>query len=166
MEQLRNGSFNDTMSFDLFKATGEKARMNGAHVIVNNGCLDWSVTVPPTKNSSFCAEIRFSQWLESLRKDVECTFGILKGRWRILKTGIAADNVWLTCCALHSNLLLDVDGLSEGWQTGIPSYWETPSGQCQREFDRTDGVPNAAIQKLLNPQDARFVRQTYYHDQT
>jgi hypothetical protein len=26
--------------------------------------------------------------LESLRKDVECTFGILKSRFRILKTGI------------------------------------------------------------------------------
>ena len=170
MEQLRNGSFNDTMSFDLFKATDEKVRMNGAYVIVDNGYLDWSVTVPPTKNSSFRAEIRFSQWLESLRKDVECTFGILKGRWRILKTGIrlhntaAADNVWLTCCALH-NLLLDVDGLSEGWQTGIPSYWETPSGQRHEEFYRMDDVPNA-IQKLLNPPDTRFVRQTFYHDQT
>lgn len=33
-------------------------------------------------------EIRFSAWLESLRKDVECTFGILKGQWRVLKTGV------------------------------------------------------------------------------
>ena len=29
-------------------------------------------------------EIRWSKWLESMRKDVECTFGIMKGRWRIL----------------------------------------------------------------------------------
>jgi hypothetical protein len=27
----------------------------------------------------------------------------------------AADNIWLTCCALH-NLLIDVDGLSVGWE--------------------------------------------------
>ena len=42
-----------------------------------------------------------------MRKDVECTFGILKGRWRILMTddrvyGIdKVDEIWLTCCALH-----------------------------------------------------------------
>ena len=55
-----------------------------------------------------------------MRKDVECTFGILKGRWRILKAGVrlhgvdSCDKVWKTCCAFH-NLLLDVDGLSENW---------------------------------------------------
>jgi DDE superfamily endonuclease len=62
-------------------------------------------------------------------KDVECTFGIMKGRFRILKTGIrlhrveATDKIWMTCCALH-NYLLDVDGLNEGWESGVPSYWE------------------------------------------
>jgi hypothetical protein len=38
-------------------------------------------------------EIRWSKWLESMRKDVECTFGILKGRWRILKSGIRIEGV-------------------------------------------------------------------------
>jgi hypothetical protein len=61
---------------------------------------------------------------ESLRKDVECTFGILKGRWRILKTGIrlqgmeTCNNIWLTCCALH-NWLLEVDGLDGEWDGAI-----------------------------------------------
>jgi hypothetical protein len=40
-----------------------------------------------------------------MRKDVECTFGIMKGRFRILKSGIRLygvlkmDEVWKTCCA-------------------------------------------------------------------
>jgi len=56
----------------------------------------------------------------SLRNDVECTFGILKGRWRILKSGIRIhgvtepNKVWLTCCAFH-NMLLDIDGLDLQW---------------------------------------------------
>ncbi len=69
-------------------------------------------------NSNDIYEICWSKWLESMRKDVECMFGILKGMWRILKSGVrisgvySVDCVWFTCCALH-NWLLDIDGLSE-----------------------------------------------------
>jgi hypothetical protein len=56
------------------------------YVIVNNGYLQWSCTVPPFTITSDMDEIRWSKWLESMWKDVECTFGILKGRWRILKS--------------------------------------------------------------------------------
>jgi hypothetical protein len=85
-------------------------------------------------------EIRWSKWLESMRKDVECTFGILKGRWRILKSGIrlqgvdAVDKVWLTCCALH-NWLLEIDGLNAEWsEISISgSDWEGELGDCDFE---------------------------------
>jgi hypothetical protein len=62
-----------------------------------------------------------------VRKDVECTFGILKGRFRILKNGILLqtqqqiDNVFHTCCMLH-NILLTVDGLDD-WESNI--NWNT-----------------------------------------
>ena len=68
-----------------------------------------------------------------MRKDVECTFGILKGRRRILKTGIrlqslsAVDDVWLTCCALH-NMLLNIDGLDVKWNEGFKSPYEGEMG--------------------------------------
>ena len=53
-----------------------------------------------------------------MHKDVECTFGIAKGCFRILKPvsrlhGVdVADKIWLTCCALHGSLL-DKDGKIE-----------------------------------------------------
>jgi hypothetical protein len=56
--------------------------------IVNNGYLDWSCTVPLMKHPTSYQQIRFSEWMESMRKDVECTFGILKGRFLLLKYGI------------------------------------------------------------------------------
>ena len=74
----------------------------------------------PYEKTVYRNETRWSKWLESMRKDVECTFGIMKGRFRILKAGIrmhgvnSTDKIWLTCCALQ-NLLIDVDGLSEEW---------------------------------------------------
>ena len=90
-------------------------------LIDSNGYLARPTTFPPQLRPAI-AELRFViSLLESLRKDVECTFGILKGRWRILKTGIrihgtdGPDKVFFTCCALH-NKLLDIDGLDELWK--------------------------------------------------
>jgi hypothetical protein len=104
-------------------------KVKGAYVIEDNGYLEWSSTVLPLKSTCNRAEMRFSEWPELLRKDVECTLGILKGRWRVRKSGIrvhnteVADNISLTCCALH-NMLLDVDGLSKAWKNGVRSHWE------------------------------------------
>ena len=103
VSDLQRGSFDNKITFQLSTNRGTPINVKGAYVIVDNGYLDWSSTVPPFKDSTNKSEVRFSQWLQSLRKDVECTFGILKSQWRILKTGIrlhstkAADNVWLTC---------------------------------------------------------------------
>lgn len=91
---------------------------------MDNGYLNWGNTVAPMKSTIFRNQARWSEWLESMRKDVECTFGILKGRFRILKAGVrlhgvnVADKVWMTCCAIH-NWLLNIDGLNIEWQGEI-----------------------------------------------
>jgi hypothetical protein len=167
MADLRDGAFDEMMDFTLQRTETnntadvtagnennddiEDVRIKGAYVIVDNGYLRWPTTIPPMKNTCNRSELRFSQWLESLRKDVECAFGILKGRWRILKTGICchntevSDNVWMTCCALH-NLLLDVDGLSHKWnEDGVASAYENNDGHFQDE-----DFP-AAIRRLVDP---------------
>ena len=107
-------------------------------------------TILPMKHTCNRSGLRFSQWLESLRKGVECTFGILKGRWRILKTVIrchnteVSDNIWMTSCTLH-NLVMDFDGLSRKWNDGVASAYENEDGHFQDEE-----VP-AAIRCLVDP---------------
>jgi hypothetical protein len=143
MTELQKSALNSTMLIELRKdsenAQEELAAtttIKAAYVILDNGYLNWSTTVPQMKNACNCSEFRFSQCLEFFWKDVECTFGILIGQWRVLKSGIqvhnteAADNTWLTCCAIH-NMLLDVDSLSLGRQNGLPSHWDLQSGQFQ-----------------------------------
>ena len=89
--------------------------------------------IAPMKDAVLFTEVRWSKWIESVRKDVECTFGILKGRFRILKIGIrihsieSVDQLWCTCCALH-NMFLFADGLSETWAEGGESDWEGELG--------------------------------------
>ena len=65
--------------------------------------LQWEVLMPPTKYPGNGEETRWSKTLESVRKDVECFFGILKGRFRILKLPILysdkedIENVFFAC---------------------------------------------------------------------
>jgi hypothetical protein len=135
-------------------------KYKGVYVIVDNGYLNWSCTVPPFTVTSNVDEIRWSKWTESMRKDVECTFGILKGRWRILKAGVrihgvdGVDEVWFTCCALH-NWLLDIDGLNGEWENGVPtSDWEGTMGDMDFE-GLHDGVAHtiARLGTNLNPRN-------------
>lgn len=54
--------------------------------------------------------------MELFRKDVECTFGILKSRWRFLRNPIeyhdkmTIESAMHTACALH-NMIIDHFGL-------------------------------------------------------
>ena len=120
----------ENVSFILFSWEGEvgKSKLewtkySGAWGLVDNGYHKWSCTQAPAKQCLMKTEERLSDWIESFRKDAECVFGILKGRFCVLKTGIwldgplSADKVWLTCCALH-NWLLDADGLDD-WEGDI-----------------------------------------------
>ena len=75
MEQIHKGKILDDLVYQLysFDAAGTVVKKNyqGAWLLVDNGYLSRSSTVPPMKTSNSRSEIRFSAWLESLRKDVE-----------------------------------------------------------------------------------------------
>lgn len=149
---IRNGANLQDNDFELLDHDSEgnviTVKYKGVYVIVDNGYLQWSCTVPPFSITSDMDEIRWSKWLESMRKDVECTFGILKGRWRILKSGIrlqgveSVDKIWLSCCALH-NWLLEIDGLNAEWgEVSMPdSDWLGELGDTDLEDVRQELVP-------------------------
>jgi hypothetical protein len=136
------------------------AKYKGVYVIVDSGYLQWSCTVPPFTITSDIDKIRWSKWLESMCKDVKCTFGILKGRWRVLKSGIRlqcvkqVDNIWLTYCTLH-NWLLEIDGLNAEWsEVSMPvSDWEGKLGDTNLEGIRHKTVPWSLVclSQLLDP---------------
>ena len=157
MCKIKNGCYDIDYTFELydFDANGDVIliKYKGCWLVVDNGYLKWSITIPPHKDSVYQAQIRFSEWIESMRKDVKCCFGILKGRWRCLKYGVHIHGlnscyyILLTCCALH-NMLLEVDGLSKQWQNGIPLYWE-------EEMDTRENLP-FALKRLVSPGEKKF----------
>lgn len=153
---VHEGKILQDVTFTLFSWEGEvgtskleATKYSGAWGLVDNGYHKWSCTQAPAKQCMLQTEERLSNWIESFRKDAECVFGILKGRFRILKTGIrldgpkSADRIWLTCCALH-NWLLEADGLDD-WVGDIGL--NDISDMCYAPF---------ALQRLQQDEFTRF----------
>ena len=72
--------------------------------------------------------IRWSKWVESVRKNVECFFGRLKMRFRCLLNPIwisneaQIDDMFISCAILH-NMLLTWDGLDIRYED--PLSWHS-----------------------------------------
>ena len=106
--------FND-LEYVLLDQNGNEIHLNGAYLICDGGYLIWRVLMCPFKYFSIFGKAYYSAQLESVRKDVERSFGILKGRFRCLKLPILflsqsdIDNVFFTCAILH-NMIRFSDG--------------------------------------------------------
>ncbi len=93
-------------------------------MICDNGYHRWPISISPYANAD-CASLEgyFSTNLESVRKDVECTFGILKKRWRVLNDGFycrdinTCEKIFVTCCCLNHFLLdlVERNNVRVGW---------------------------------------------------
>ena len=107
---VHDGSLCNNYSSELLDCNEEthimKKRYEGVWFMIYNGYLPWSCTIHPFKDSVTYDHIRFSEWLESMRKDTKCTIEILKRRFRCLKKGLRVcslevyGKVWLTRYAL------------------------------------------------------------------
>ena len=103
-------------TFTTVDVDGNRVEHTGlsGYLIVDGGYHRWRVLQCPYKHTSDRARQQWSSNLESQRKDIECCFGILKGRFRILKGPMRfhkkgeIDNIVFTCVVLH-NMLLKYD---------------------------------------------------------
>jgi hypothetical protein len=151
--------------YNLFDIDGVRHEERGIWVLCDNGYHAWRTLQYPLLIRSNEGELRWSRMAESLRKDIEQTFGILKGRFRILRTGILIedetkiDDIFMTCCCLH-NMLLDVDGLDPDWNAGVESDWAGPMGEFTvQELEHIPGVAidPIGVQQLSLPRTTPFL---------
>jgi len=92
--------------------------MKGVHGINDGGYQRWPTTIAGPKPDDAPTVVlgQYGKHSESMRKDSECSFGIVKKRERILRLPLLimkrskVDNIVRTCIALH-NMLLQFDGL-------------------------------------------------------
>ena len=72
VQEIKSGKFDD-YTFELLEHRGDEivaVKYKGVWIVVDNGYHNWSITVPPVANSDTRSEIRWSEWVESMRKDV------------------------------------------------------------------------------------------------
>lgn len=111
-------------NFILKDRDGNDMQCTGAYLITYGGYHLWRCCQAPIKCAWNEDECEYSARLESVRKNVEATFGILKVRFRIPKSPMMyhssekVDNTFKACCILH-NILLEYDGLNSCWNDPV-----------------------------------------------
>ena len=121
VELRSKNTFLGKIKWRSFDRSGGVRENQGGYFICDGGYHNWECLIPPYKHQiEGSEEAEWSHHIESMRKDVECVFGILKKRFMFLKHPIRLhklehiQNIFVTCCVLH-NLLLDYDGFDD-WE--------------------------------------------------
>ena len=149
------------VSYDVRTDSGRgRKTLKGPYAIVDGGYHRWPHLMSASR---LITEPHFVEWrsrLESVRKDIECAFGILKGRWRILKLPMRLhrqeqiNDVVKVCVGLH-NMLHDWDERDK-WECGVE--WGKGNGQFT-DGGRHWGVPTVhGIPVERNADYSRFGR--------
>ena len=80
VDKIRNGWYQD-VEWEYLTINGEVKKGRGVYLICDGGYLRWKVLICPYASTSEVGHRGyFNTNLESVRKDVECTYGILKKR--------------------------------------------------------------------------------------
>lgn len=110
------------MEYDMYDADGALKRHKGAWVLCDGGYHRWRTTICGYKHSVLPHVYHWSKRCESVRKNVEDLFGIMKKRHRILRlpflltTEKGITDTFKTCCVLHNMLLAHTGQLDVGLQ--------------------------------------------------
>jgi Plant transposon protein len=114
----------------------------GLYLLVDGGYHKWRIMQCPFKHTTDEDKIRWSEFAEAIRKDVECSFGILKKRFQFLKNAITwhrksdIDNAVFSCVTLH-NMLHEFDGYDVRWELEIENtHNDTEEQICLNKIRR------------------------------
>ena len=128
----RDGWYN-TVTWNFYDSDGHLKTAIGVYPICDGGYLRWPILVCPYQSAHVASlEGYFSSNLESIRKDVECVFGILKKRWKMIEYGIrfrsirTVEQVFIVCCILHNMMLSEMDTHDSSVRVGrgAPLDWD------------------------------------------
>ena len=122
INEIRTNKWYKNIEYDLRISETVSVKEKGVYCIVDGGYHRWASTMSASR---LLVEENFVLWrkrMESVRKDIEDIFGVLKGRFRVLKLPILLhkkeqiDNMVFTCIGLHN--MLHVWDKRDEWEAG------------------------------------------------
>lgn len=121
VEKIRFNELFSTATFKLQVSPDCWIIETGLYLLCDGGYHKWRILQCPYKYTSDEDRTRWSEFAESIRKDIECAFGILKKRFQFLKSAIVwhskedIDQAVYACVVLH-NMLHEFDKIGERWE--------------------------------------------------
>lgn len=158
IEDLKDKKIYKDLTYKIKTGLGvdDYIELSSCYVIVDGGYIEWVETICGYPGAE-CnrTKFKFSDWIGSVRKDVECFFGILKNRFRFLKNPITLQNqddvdyVFVTCCIIN-NMILAHDGLDKLWEEDV--NWSTlnPHNNNGDSNDNEDTVEDYNYTPILH----------------
>jgi hypothetical protein len=152
------------VEYILFDQYGRPRKCKGGHVLVDGGYLKYACFICPQLQRCESSAVYWSELLESVSKDIECVFGILKARFRILKMQLEVkyastiEAIFQCCCILH-NILLVHDGLDTKYND--EAFWSHLSPENDNEEESTD-IENI-IEEHQSTQHCLYVPEEMSH---
>jgi hypothetical protein len=148
LDAMRNENFIQDVAYKV--RTGptdeEYIILKYCYVIADGGYLqEPSMICAYPSHAHLRIQYKFSDWIGSVRKDVECFFGILKQRFRFFKNPITLQseedikNAFVTACMIH-NLILVYDGLDMLWEHNV--NWSQMDPEADPDEDNENNIGN------------------------
>lgn len=161
-QDIANGLLNE-VEYKLVDEDGIPRACKGGYLIVDGGYQEASWLMPPFSSGCSISEKRWSEWLESVRKDIECTFGILKVRFRLFLHALLfhkfedINNAWKAAIILH-NMLITYDGrdLAE-WEKNLNWSYIDPNFDTLQE-EEMDANYMQEMDDYFEAQSSRAIR--------
>jgi hypothetical protein len=139
VDRVRNNENFTNHTYELYTKDGTTRLVRGCYFICDQGYHRWNVLQNTDPDALSVEERTLSRYIECLRKDVECTFGQLVKRFRILKIPFLfhersrVENVVFACMILHNFLIAVNDRLYDNMDLLKDRYEELGV-----DFDLTD----------------------------
>ena len=135
------------------------------YLVADGGYVHWPEIICgfPYSNDPF--EYKFTDWVASVRKDVECFFGLLKCRFQYFNRPSKVDtakllrSIFVTACILH-NMILRHDGLNNLWEQEL--NWSRLNGEGDVVEEEDDGEENLEENFVDSYLPVIFDRNTFH----
>ena len=162
-KKFSNGGF-EKIRFEILIARGLAQVCYGAYLITDTGYLKQNCFICPMPNRVDRQAVIFSEFIESTRKDVECTFGQLKNRFRIIKRPIEMDSLFeinllfKACCVLHNMILIYDHRDIMHWEVGVDwELLEPDEDEPEQVIEGDYLVEEEAPEAIVHPDLPKFV---------